>query len=400
MRAWWRITAAAVVAAALALGGAACGVKSAQGPAPELPVKTVTAALGPVDVVVELTGTLLPARSANVSGKLAGRVAEVRAEVGDAVKAGQVLVRIDTAELQAQWQQAEAAVSLAEAQADQAGIALDTARLKVEAAQIDLDNARKAYDRVKSLADAGAAPQSQLDEVEARLKQAQTQYRLAVMQEESARRQYAIATGPALAQARAAQNLIRVQMKNAEVCSPLSGVVTNRYVNPGEVVGAGTPLLTVADTSSLKLQGTVSQEVVPLLAVGQKVSVTVDALPGAEFEGRVTQVGPVAAATGQRFPVEVTLSNPGRLAPGMSARAVLKLAGPEGVLVPVSALRSEGGETFVFVVDNGNVVRRRAVTLGLRGEEKATVVTGLAAGERVAVTNVEGLQDGAAVTPQ
>jgi RND family efflux transporter MFP subunit len=189
-------------------------------------------------------------------------------------------------------------------------------------------------------------------------------------------------------------------MKNAEIASPLTGVVTNRYINPGEVAGAGTPLLTVVDTSTLKLQSTVGQEVVPLLAVGQEVTVVVDALPGSRFRGRVTQVGPVAVATGQRFPVEVTVANPGKLAPGMSARAVLRLVGPEGLVVPISALRTEGGETFVFVIDNSNVVHRRAVTLGLQGEGKVTVVKGLSAGERVAVSNVAALQDGATVTPQ
>lgn len=413
MKAWRKRVTGILLAVVLVFSGTACSKKPAQGSGERVPVKTAAATTGRVQAVVEITGCLLPARSANVTSKLAGRVSEVYAEVGDAVKAGQLLVRIDTRELNAQLQQAEASVKLARAQADQARISIDVARLNKEAAQlkvetgkIDLDNAQKSYNRVKALVDAGAAPQSQLDEVEARLKQAQEQYEallkqyeVARKQQESAEKQYSVATGPALAQAEAAKNAVEVQMGNAEVTSPLTGTVTNRYVNPGEVAGAGTPLLTVAETSTLKLQGTVSQEVVPLLAVGQEVPVAVDALPGKEFQGKVTQVGPVAASTGQRFPVEVIVSNPGGLKPGMTARAVLRLAGPEGVLVPVSALTYEGGETFVFVLDDSGTARRRPVTVGLQNEEKATILKGLSAGERVAVTNVGVLQDGMTVRP-
>ncbi|MDK2895719.1 MAG: hypothetical protein PWQ98_1846, partial [Moorella sp. (in: firmicutes)] len=139
------------------------------------------------------------------------------------------------------------------------------------------------------------------------------------------------------------------------------------------------------------------QEAVPLLSTGQKVTVTLDALPGREFTGTVTRVGPVAAATGQRFPVEISLANPGELKAGMTARAVFKLAAPEGVVVPLAAVRTDNGQDYVFVVKNGTV-ERRPVVLGLKNEEQVMVLKGLEAGEQVAVTNVGVLQDGMAVT--
>ncbi|MGB9860367.1 MAG: efflux RND transporter periplasmic adaptor subunit, partial [Moorellaceae bacterium] len=382
MKAWRKRMAGALVALALTFNAAACGIKSAKGSGETVPVKAATATRGKVQATVEVAGSLLPVRSANVISKLAGQVSAVYAEVGDVVKAGQLLVEIDPKELKAQLQQAEAAVEQVKQQAELAKIGMDTARLskeaaylKVEADRVALDNAQKSYDRVKALVEAGAAPQSQLDDAETRLKQAQKQYEadlkqyeLYQKQQESAEKQYAIATGPGLAQAEAAKNAIQVQMSNAEITSPLTGIVTNRYIQPGEVAGAGVTLLTVAETTMLKLQGTVSQEVVPLLAVGQKVSVAVDALPGKEFQGEVTQVGPVAASTGQRFPVEITVANPGELKPGMTAKALFRLEGPEGVLIPAAALRYEGGETLVFVIENSGTVRRRSVVLGLQNE--------------------------------
>ncbi|MGB9661023.1 MAG: efflux RND transporter periplasmic adaptor subunit [Moorellaceae bacterium] len=406
--------AGALVALALTFNAAACGIKSAKGSGETVPVKAATATRGKVQATVEVVGSLLPVRSANVISKLAGQVSAVYAEVGDVVKAGQLLVEIDPKELKAQLQQAEAAVEQVKQQTELAKIGMDTARLskeaaylKVEADKVALDNAQKSYDRVKALVEAGAAPQSQLDDAETRLKQAQKQYEadlkqyeLYQKQQESAEKQYAIATGPGLAQAEAAKNAIQVQMSNAEITSPLTGIVTNRYIQPGEVAGAGVTLLTVAETTMLKLQGTVSQEVVPLLAVGQKVSVAVDALPGKEFQGEVTQVGPVAASTGQRFPVEITVANPGELKPGMTAKALFRLEGPEGVLIPAAALRYEGGETLVFVIENSGTVRRRSVVLGLQNEEQVTVLQGLVEGEMVAVTNVGALQDRMAVVIQ
>lgn len=404
----WRKVAAGAVAAALLFAAAACGMKAAHGSGEGVPVKAAIATPGRVQAEVEITGSLLPARAANVTSKLAGSVRAVHADVGDKVTAGQLLVELDAKELQAQLRQAEAAVRQVKEQAEQARLNVDAARLnketvqlKMEAAQVDLENVQKSYNRIKALVEAGAAPQSQLDDLQTRLAQAKLQYEmarkqyeLAAKQQESAEKQYAIATGAGLAQAEAARNVIQVQLTNAAITSPLTGTVTNRYVNPGEIVAPGAPLLTVAEMAVLKLQGTVGQEVVPLLAVGQKVGVTVDAFPGKEFQGEITQVGPVAAPTGQRFPVEVKVANPGELKPGMTARAVIRLTGPEGIIIPASAVRYEAGEAFVFVLEASGLARRRAVTLGLQDGERATVLKGLAAGERVAVSNVGVLQDG------
>ncbi|WP_338824213.1 Macrolide export protein MacA [Moorella humiferrea] len=392
---WGKRVPALMLAALLALGAAACGTESGQ----RLTVKTAAAATGKLAATIEISGALAPAQTANVVSKLAGQVLAVKAGVGDRVKAGQVLVEIDTKELQAQLEQAEAAVRSVEDQAEQARIGMEAAQVAVANAGVALDAARKYYDRIKSLADAGAASQSQLDDARTRLDQAQNGYEAARKQYEVARKQYETASGSGLAQARAAVNAVKVNMSNACIVSPITGVVTNRNINPGEMAAptSSLPLLIIADISTLKLQGTVDQEAVPLLAVGQKVTVAVDALAGREFTGTVTQVGPVAAATGQRFPVEITIPNPGELKAGMTARAIFKLTAPEGVIVLRAAVRTDNGEDYVFVVKNG-VVERRQVTLGLKNEEQVLVLKGLQAGEEVAVTNVGVLQDGMAVS--
>ncbi|MEW8958826.1 MAG: efflux RND transporter periplasmic adaptor subunit [Moorella sp. (in: firmicutes)] len=396
MQVWGKRALALLLVAVLPLGATGCGARA--GASDQVSVKTATAAKGKLEATQTISGALAPARVANVVTKLAGQVLAVKADVGDRVQAGQVLVEIDTKELQAQLQQAEAAVDSVREQAEQVRLGMEAAQVAVANAKVALDAAQKYYDRIKALYDAGAASQSQLDDAQTKLDQAKNGYATAAKQFEATKKQYEAVSGAGLAQAEAAANTIRVNMSNAVITSPITGVITNRNINPGEMAAPTSPqpLLTIADTATLKLQGTVGQEAVPLLAVGQKVTVTLDALPGREFTGTVTQVGPVATATGQRFPVEVSLANPGELKAGMTARAVFKLTAPEGVVIPLAAVRTEGGGDYVFVVKDGKV-ERRPVTLGLRNEDRVMVLKGLEVGEEVAVTNVGVLQDGMAV---
>ena len=400
------------IAVILALGVVGCSKGVTQGARDKIPVKVVTVSKGRVETTVEAAGSLLPYRSANVTAKVAGEVSAVHADVGEEVKAGQLLVELDLKELKAQLKQAEAGVEQVKEQAEQAKISIETAklneeiaRLNAETAKAELDNMEKSYNRVKALVEAGAAPQSQLDDLETKLSQArkryeiaQKQYDLAVKQQEAAEKQYAIATGPGLAQAEAAKNVLEVQMSNGQIFSPLTGIVTNRYINPGEIAAPGVALLSIAETSFLKLLVTVPQETVSYLALGQKVSVLVDAFPGKEFNGEIDKIGPLSVSQGQRFPVEIKVANPGELKPGMTARVLFHLKGEEGLIVPASALQREAGVIFVFVIDAQGVAHRRVVTLGLGNEEKVTVLKGLSEGEQVAVTNVTALQEGMAVT--
>ncbi|ADL70024.1 efflux transporter, RND family, MFP subunit [Thermoanaerobacterium thermosaccharolyticum DSM 571] len=402
---------AVVLMAGLAFDLSGCSIKT-QSSSDKIPVKVMAASSGKLNSTIVVNGSLTPNKYADVSSKLAGQVIAVNADVGDKVKAGQLLVQIDTKELKAQLQQADASIAMANKQAEAAKVSIQAAQQNVEAAEIkvnsakvSLDDAQKNYDRVKSLYDAGAASQSQLDAADTQLKQAQNQYNAALNQYESAKtqvnnaqKQYEIYTGPALQQAEAAKNVVQVQMTNSDIYAPLDGIVTNRNIQPGELATAGTPLLTIAETSTLKIEGTINEDIVPLLRVGQKVPVVIDAFPDKQFQGVISQIGPVATTTGQIFPIEIAVTNPGELKPGMTAKAMLSLTGYEGIVVPVSALRYESGKTYVFTIDNKGIARKRVVTLGLQNEKYVTILEGLSAGERVAVTNVNALYDKAAVT--
>lgn len=372
------VPALAVVGASLLLLAACSGKADNQ-----LTVTATKAKQGSVKKTVEFSGVFAPDRTVNVFSELAGHAIKVTANVGDTVKQGQLLVQIDTRQLQAQMAEAKAAVRSVEDQATQA-------KLGIETAGANLDLARKTYKRIDALYKTQAASKNQMDDAQNKLTLAQSAY-------QNAEQRYSLLTGSSLAQARAHVDLINVQLSNSMVTSPLTGVVTNRNVNPGELVGMSAPVMTIADTQILKLQGTVSQDVVPLLTVGDRVKVSVDGMPAASFQGTVSQVGPVAAATGQYFPVVVSVKNNGKLLAGMTAMAIFSVTGPPSIVVPSSAVQRNGQDFYVYVVKNGSVTRRKVV-LGLQTNSETAVSGGLSAGEVVATDNLGLLSDGSAVT--
>ena len=170
---------------------------------------------------VEFSGVLVPNHTVNIFAKMAGQATTVTADVGNTVKAGQLLVQIDTKELNAQLAVAEAAAEGVGDQAVQVKSGMETARLNLEMAQ-------RSYERTKTLLDTKVVTQSQLDDAQTKLDLAKTAY-------DNASRQYQTVSGSGLAQAEAQVNFIKVQISNSTITSPIGGIVTNRNINPGEI---------------------------------------------------------------------------------------------------------------------------------------------------------------------
>ena len=349
---------------------------------PVVTVNTATATSGRLIKPVEFSGILTPDQTVNVYSQQTGHATQVTVSVGDKVEAGQLLVKIDSRELNAQLAEAEASMRSVEDQASQAQVGISTAKA-------NLDLAQKSFDRISALYKTQAVPKNQMDDVQNKLELAQSAY-------QNAQKQYQLLSGSGLAQAKARIELIQVQISNTTIASPIDGVVTNKNVNPGELVTTGAPVMTVADTSTLKLQGTVSQDAVPLMSMGQKVQVRVDGLPNVKYEGTITQIGPVAVSTGQYFPVVVSLKNNGSLLAGMTAMSSFNLTAPQSVVIPASAVQKDGHDSYVYVVKNGTVTRTR-VEVGIQNSTDITVASGLAAGDVVATSNIDTLQNGMAV---
>jgi len=326
---------------------------------------------------LELSGVLIPAQTVDISSKLTGQVINLGFKVGSAVKAGDVLMNLDTEALNGQLMQAEASLQSAQA-AEQTTIS------QASLAKINLDTAQRNFDRTKSLFDSGAVSQSQLEDAQDKL--------------DTTQKQYEAAAGSALAQARAAVNValagvknFQIQINNTTIKSPLDGIISNQSVNVGQIVSPGVTVISIVDTSTLKMKSTVAQDVVPFLSIGQEMELSIDSYPGVKVTGTITNLGPIAVNTGEVFPVEISINNSNHIMAGLSAHAS-SLVKSSGILIPSSALVQKNGADYVYVIKD-NTACQRAVKTGGKNEQGVQVVEGLTDGEQVAVDQLTVLSD-------
>ncbi len=382
-------------------------------------VKTAAAQKKKLEATTDITGVLVPNSTSNIASKISGTVKTINSDVGSSVKAGDVLITLDTKDLEAQLKQSEAALNAAKDKAEQDRISLQSAKDTVDAtkklladqeeqAKITLDNAEKTLNRTAELFKSGSVSQSQLDSDKNKYDTAKMQYDMARVDGGStarnqleavsgkydlAKKQYDTSSGSALEQAEAAINTLKVQLSNATIVSPINGIVTNKNINAGEIASQGTTLITIADTSSLKLKGTVLQDNLPFLKQNSEIDVSVDIYPGKVYKGQITSIGPMAVGTGEYFPIEISINNSGDLKAGISAHSSLGITSDDTVVVPLSAVVQNNGQSYVFVIKN-NVASKRIVKSGLKNDKEIEILKGLDGGEQVAVTNVNSLIDG------
>lgn len=186
--------------------------------------------------------------------------------------------------------------------------------------------------------------------------------------------------------------------RNSEITSPISGVVTARNFEDGDLF-ASMPILHIMQINKLKVKANISEQYYPNVKVGDKVNISVDIFPGEMFEGKVSRINPALDAATRTFGVEITIPNSNeRLRPGMFARATFHMGDVEGVMVDDVAIQKQAGssERFVYVVKDG-VVEKRFVRDGRRVGSKVSIIEGLKPGEVVATTSFVRLEDGKSV---
>lgn len=371
-----------ILAAALLLSTVAgCASQKASH---NLPVATAVAANRELDTNLVFSGVLLPTQTVDISSRTTGQVVALPHKVGDLVKSGDVLMILDIQALQGQLMQAEANYKSAQAGAQAAENAAVISKTNLDAAQAN-------FDRIQTLFNAGAVSQSQMDEARDKLTIAEKQYQTA--------------SGPALDQARANADAAFASVRNYQIQidistirSPIDGVLTTRNVNIGQVVTSGSAVISIVDSSILKLKSTIPQEQLRLLTLGQDMDVTIDSYPGTVFKGTITTIGPIAVSTGELFPVEISLKNDQGLMAGLSAHSTLNLEAA-GVVVPRTAIQTIDGKSYVYLIQD-NKAYQREVTLGLSNDQDIVIISGLDEGERVAVSNVGQLADGKVIKAQ
>lgn len=338
------------------------------------PVGPVTVTLdkvGPHDLkeILSLTGTLAADRQVAIAPRVSGRLTDVLVQMGDTVKKGQVLARLDDAELQASVQQAQAAVA--------------SARATKRQREIDHANLARQATRNRELLAKDFISRQEYEDAQAKADGAQATVALASSE---------------VARQEAALRERREALSQAVVAAPMSGVVGARQLEPGAIAGPNQTVLTLVDGSRLKTVVQVPEAALPRLKVGAEAAAEVDAWAGRSFAARVARISPVVATDTHTAQVELALSDPtGALRPGMFARLHLTLQERKAApTVPIQALVKQQDRDGVFVAEGGKV-RFVPVRTGVMTETHAEVLQGPAMGTAIVTLGNHLLRDGAEI---
>ena len=309
----------------------------------------------PLSRWLPVSGALQPVRQATVKAKVSGDVRQITVREGETVQAGQVLARIDTADLDAKLLERIGAMESAKAQ---------------------LALAEKTRTTNQALLKQHFISQNAFDNSES---------------------SYNVAQG-SLKSSEAQVQIARNALRDAVAVSPLTGIVAKRHVQPGEKVAFDSPLVTVVDLKDMELQAAVPATDVPELAIGKAVELVIDGFGERRFSGRVERINPATEPGTRSFLVYVGIPNSGGLLRGgMFATGRIALASSQPLpTLPATAVRVEGGQAFVWIVEDGKLVKRNVVT-GARDDAagRVEIKTALPAGAAVLGAKFDNLKDGA-----
>lgn len=296
----------------------------------------------PIAAIVTATGTITPKEEVKIIAQAEGKITHIAVEEGDRVAKGQVLIRLDATILAAQTKEAEA----------------------------NAEDARANYERLTRLVKSGLVSEQEYE-------QARTRYNVL-----KARLEYQ-----------------RALLNYTTISAPISGIITFRGAREGDVAVPRAHLLTVSDPQTLVMEINVSELEIPRIKIGDPVRVRVDAYPNETFSGRVRRVFPLSDPVTRLVKVEIQLTDKDpRLFSGLFARADLTIARKEKATVVSNdaLLMSADGRAAAFVVVD-SLVERRSLTLGIRGEGRSEVLSGLSPGEKVVISGLNQLNPGMVV---
>ncbi len=324
----------------------ACGKSNAgvAEKAPSPPAQTVNVRVESITPTVfieniQVTGSVEAYDDVMVPAEEGGRVKEWLVQKGSAVRAGQIIARIDDVLLRSAWEAANAAYLLAEVN----------------------------YNKQKKVFEEQAVSELQLKTFE--------------YQRDAARAQ---------------ADLARARMDKCAIKSPITGVLDSRMVDAGEMIGPGMPIARVVSTGRLKVTAGVPERYAGTFKVGDQVTFSVDALAGETFVARVSVVGAAVTRDNRSIPIEATVTSASRsLKPEMIAALTIKLAErPNAIVIDDDYMQQKDRDEWVVYVAKGDVAEERAITIGATNSGKVLVAKGLAAGDRLITLGQQNVANG------
>ncbi|MEL7563538.1 MAG: efflux RND transporter periplasmic adaptor subunit [Dehalobacterium sp.] len=310
------------------------------------------------------SGKVEASTEATIAPKVSGRVAAVYVQLGDQVKKGQVLFRIESDEADNQLTQAEASLKISQASYDSASQALK--------------DAQSNYDRCYSLFESGVVSKNDLEK-------ATTQLVNAKLSLEQVRQQ--------VDQSQATVNISKETVNNYSVTAPIDGLIGAIDVEVGELVGSQTNAAVIVDIDPIKIKSSVPETIVNTIKPGSKVPVSIDSL-AKSVEGKVITVAPKADSTTMGYPAEIEVANPdGEIKPGMAVKINLFTGTLKNiVIVPVDAVIERDGQHIVYIVEN-DIAKEVFVEIGAANDTQIEITEGLTEGQNIVVIGNKLLSD-------
>lgn len=385
---------------------------------PQSARRIVKAERGPLQIIIESTGTIEPEREVEIKCEASGEITQLPIDVSDVVKKGDLLVQLDPQDEELEVKRARVAAVVAKAR-------LEQAKLTLKIAQRDLVNSRSRATATLVSAEALA------EEMAAQLKRAEQLYdkKMASEQEVQSSRTTHAQSAASLEDAKIAikdldtreldldslrqavsiseQDVVtseidldetQERLRETTVKSPMDGVVTARDVQVGQIISSGTDsvnggttVLYLADMSRMYVIVSVDESDIGQIRTGQKTQVTVDAFPAKEFQGTVVRVAAKGVSSSNvvtfDVKVEVTSQEKELLKPGMTANVEILVVDKDNVLrVPSSAIQQTTRECFVTILNGDKTTTKRNITVGDTDGEWSEVLTGLDEDDQVVVT--------------
>ncbi len=331
-------------------------------------VKVAKVRIGDVEEKLSFVGSLMANASVMVAPKIAGRVEKLFVRVGDLVKEGQIVARLEKDELVEDLKEAEASLNVYKA--------------TLKGKEAELSDLKRKLDRYKTLFEKNFIAREEVDTVETGALTAAAQVDLTKAQ---------------VAQMRSRLDNSRIRLKYAEVISPFAGYVGKRFVDRGALASSSSPLVMIVDLSRVKVIVSVVERDYRKISTGQLSSITVDAYPGRRFEGKVARMAPVLDPETRTGEVEIELPNPGAvLKPGMFARVEIGVQSRRGVLLVPEGAQVKTARGYGLFKVQGNEPRAKliAIKTGLSHKGWVEVEGPLKPGDQIVTLGSNLLRDG------
>lgn len=343
---------------------------------------------------IEVVGTLAAEDEVTISAQAEGQVSRIVADLGDRVTAGQVLVELDREKAQYLADQQAAAFARALAKFGASDVQ-HLPRIEdtpdVQRAFAEFEQARLAAERAQALGRRSILSKQTVDDADTMLRAKQASYNSALQSAKDLRAEIDGST--------ASLKLAQRQLRDTSIRAPFDGYVQKRLVALGEYVKLQQPVISVVRMNPLKLVGEIPEKMASWVGVGQAVALSVDAYPDLAVVGTMSRISPAVNTTTRAFAFEARVPNEkAQLKPGTFARVRIESGKVDKVLtVAHRALQYRYGVNRVFVV-SGDHLAVRELKVGDRVGDRIEVVSGVKAGESIAMTDVEKLVDGQKVS--